>query len=333
MEKTITIIVTYNRQQLLSECINALRNQTHPCDKILVVNNGSTDDTENWLSLQKDVEYISQGNTGSAGGFYTGIKWAYDHGYTWVWCMDDDGYPKEDALEKLLRAHNPNDLCLLNCAVVDKENKHKLVWKTQQFTDLDEVDQEIIFGKGHPFNGTLIHRKIIEAAGFPDKKLFLWGEETEYYYRITRKNKFKVATVTSSIHYHPAAVFSIRKDWDYKASWKMYYYVRNRLAIHRSKFDNKGYALLNYVAFIIAFFAANLIFQKTNKFKKALFIVWPLIDSLKSNYAETPFTITQRLKAQSVHPYFKDIQGGWQYLFSPAKKHREAISNGLSAAS
>ncbi|MFS8083977.1 MAG: glycosyltransferase family 2 protein [Ginsengibacter sp.] len=333
MEKTITIVVTYNRLQLLSECINALRNQTHSCDKILVVNNGSTDDTENWLRQQKDLAFISQGNTGSAGGFYTGIKWAYDNGYTWVWCMDDDGYPKEDALEKLLNAHNPNDLCLLNCAVVEKENKHKLVWKTQRYTNLDEVDCEIIYGKGHPFNGTLIHRKIIEVAGLPEKKLFLWGEETEYYYRITRKNKFKVATITSSIHYHPAAAFSIKKDWDYKASWKMYYYVRNRMAIHQSKFNNRAYAVLNYAAFIVAFFAANIVFQKTDKFKKVLFIFWPIMDVLKNNYIETPLTISQRLQTRSSHTYSKDMKESWNYLFSPLKKERGSLSKGLSAVS
>ena len=45
MEKVIAVVVTYNRQKLLSECITALRNQTRKPDAILVVNNGSTDDT------------------------------------------------------------------------------------------------------------------------------------------------------------------------------------------------------------------------------------------------------------------------------------------------
>ena len=314
MEKTITIVVTYNRLQLLSECINALRNQTHRCDKILVINNGSTDDTENWLRKQRDVEFISQGNTGSAGGFYTGIKWAYDNGYTWVWCMDDDGYPKEDALEKLLKAHNPDDLCLLNCAVVDKVNKRKLVWRTKQYTTLDEIDCELIYGKGHPFNGTLIHRKIIEEAGLPEKKLFLWGEETEYYYRITRKNKFKVATVTSSIHYHPTSFFSIRKDWDFKNSWKMYFYVRNRLAIHKSKFKNRPYAILNYTCFVLAFFIANLLFQKTNKLQKAAFILRPVTDAVKGNYKHTPDSIMKMLTKYNAELSYKNIIKKWGKL-------------------
>ena len=104
MEKVIAVVVTYNRKALLVECINALRAQSRPLDGILIVNNGSTDGTEEWLQQQTDIQFISQKNTGSSGGFSTGISWAYSNGYSWIWCMDDDGYPKQDALEKILEA-------------------------------------------------------------------------------------------------------------------------------------------------------------------------------------------------------------------------------------
>ncbi|HNG63528.1 MAG TPA: glycosyltransferase, partial [Ferruginibacter sp.] len=203
MEKVIAVVVTYNRKALLSECINALRNQTRTLDAILVVNNGSTDDTEEWLLNQKDLYFVTQKNVGSSGGFATGINWAYENNYSWIWCMDDDGYPKEDALEKLLDADD-GCLRLINCAVIDKEDKKSFVWKTQQYRNLDEVDCKIIEGIGHPFNGTLLHRRIIERVGVPKPKYFLWGDETEYYYRIVRQNGIPVRTIADSIHYHPA---------------------------------------------------------------------------------------------------------------------------------
>ena len=46
---------------------------------------------------QADLE-----NTGGAGGFYTGMKWAYEHGADAIWIMDDDTIPQADALQKLL---------------------------------------------------------------------------------------------------------------------------------------------------------------------------------------------------------------------------------------
>ncbi|MBK8495679.1 MAG: hypothetical protein IPL50_12150 [Chitinophagaceae bacterium] len=90
--------------------------------------------------------------------------------------MDDDGYPKEDALENLLAA---DDGCLRlpNCAVIDKEDKRSFVWKTQHYKTLDEVDCKLIEGIGHPFNGTMLHRRIIERVGVPKPKYFLWGDE------------------------------------------------------------------------------------------------------------------------------------------------------------
>lgn len=299
MQKSIAVVVTYNRIQLLTECIEALRNQSLRLDTILVIDNGSSDNTANWLKQQDDLVVISQDNCGSGGGFYKGIQWAYQHGFSWIWCMDDDGYPKNDAFENLSSANVGEDLVLLNCAVVDKENKRSLVWKTMQYTSLENIDCDLIYGKGHPFNGTLIHRRIIERAGLPEAKLFLWGDETEYYYRITRKNKIPVVTVVKSIHYHPSTAFTVRKDWDYASSWKMYFYIRNRLAIHKSKFRNKATAIINYTSFIIAFFGVILIFQRTNKFKKLAFIFWPLSDAIFNNYQSTPESILKRLRKKT----------------------------------
>src|SRR5678816_3625482 len=88
MDKVIAVVVTFNRQPLLQRCIDALRNQTQKLDKILVINNGSTDNTEVWLYKQTDIDFVTQSNVGSAGGFATGMESAYDSGYSWIWLMD-----------------------------------------------------------------------------------------------------------------------------------------------------------------------------------------------------------------------------------------------------
>ena len=296
MEKVIAVVVTYNRQALLSECITALRKQSRPLDAILIVNNGSTDGTEAWLKQQPDLIFINQNNVGSSGGFSAGINWAYQNNYAWIWCMDDDGYSKEDALENLLAADD-GCLRLLNCAVIDKEDKKTFVWKTQHYKSLDEVDCKIIDGIGHPFNGTLLNRSIIERVGLPKAKYFLWGDETEYYYRIVRRNEIPVCTVANSIHYHPSTAFSIKKDWDYASGWKMYFYIRNRFHIHQVKFNSKLVALLHYCCFIIAFTGIVVLFQKTDRLKKLNFIIWPVADAFNNNFEATPPMILNKLKS------------------------------------
>ena len=312
MEKAIAVVVTYNRLALLTECITALRNQTSPLDAILVINNGSTDDTQQWLAQQPDIINIYQNNLGSSGGFSTGIQWAYKNGYAWIWCMDDDGYPKEDALYNLLEADD-GSLRLLNCAVIDKEDKKSFVWKTQKYKNLDEVDCKLIEGIGHPFNGTLLHRRIVERVGVPKPNYFLWGDETEYYYRIVKQNEIPVCTVSDSIHYHPSTAFSVKKDWDYLNGWKMYYYVRNRFYIHQAKFSNKAIALLHYCCFIVAFSGIIMLYQKTDKLKKLSFMIWPVSDAFSKNFAVTPPVILSKLKTNegpsltgSINTYLKN---------------------------
>jgi GT2 family glycosyltransferase len=319
MEKAIAVVVSYNRQALLSECINALRNQTRKPDAILVVNNGSTDNTEAWLEKQKDVFYITQPNLGSGGGFNTGITWAYQKGYSWIWCMDDDGYPKEDALENLLK-HEGNERSLLNCAVINKTDQKSFVWKTGNFATIDDVDVDVIEGVGHPFNGTLLHRAIVERVGVPKSSLFLWGDETEYYYRIVRKNNYPVKTISSSIHYHPPAAFTYKKDWEFASSWKMYFYVRNRFHVHKVKCANKLSAFVHYACFLLAFAGIIMVYQKTDKMKKLSFMVWPAMDAVRNSFAATPTVVLSKLnetkKKESLRfaVYFKNI---WLAIFSP----------------
>jgi GT2 family glycosyltransferase len=331
MEKVIAVIVSYNRQKLLSECITALRNQTRKPDTILVLNNGSTDNTEEWLQLQDDVICLTQKNVGSGGGFKAGIEWAYKNGYSWIWCMDDDGYPKEDALEILLNVDTPQR-SLLNCAVLNKDDKKSFVWNTNNYKTIAEVNEDLIEGIGHPFNGTLIHRAIVEKVGLPTASLFLWGDETEYYYRITRHHNIPVYTVTKSLHYHPATAFSIKQDWDFNNSWKLYYYIRNRFHIHKAKFSNKIIALVNYLCFIGAFIGIVLFFQKTDKAKKMAFIAWPVIDAFKNNFSATPSTIlaklAERKNKQQSFSLLAPVKNMWGLIF---EKNPSTASESIAA--
>ena len=307
MEKAIAIVVSYNRLDLLKECISALKNQSRKLDGILVINNGSTDGTERWLNTIQDVFYITQANSGSGGGFQTGINWAYKNGYSWIWCMDDDGLPKEDAFEQLIK-NVPNHQCLLNSAVINKEDKESFVWKTKNYSKLSEVTTSSIKGIGHPFNGTLIHRSIVANVGFPKANLFLWGDETEYYYRIVKQHKIPVYTITGSVHYHPSATFNLKQDWNFNACWKMYYYVRNRFHVHKAKHPLSVIAWINYISFLAAFFFATLVYQRTNRLKKLSFIAWPAKDAISNNFSATPSIILARFKTWELPGYGHTIQ-------------------------
>ena len=207
MNKVACIVVTYNRVELLKNCISSLHSQTCGGFDIIVVNNGSTDGTKEWLSTQNDIVTINQDNVGGAGGFYTGMKTAIERGYDWVWMMDDDGETEAHQLEELLNGAERLDSKFVNALVCNINNKEQLafglVHNGKGLTNVDETKAyKEIPDSINPFNGTMIHRDVIEKIGFIKKEMFIWGDEMEYTYR-ARSNGYKLFTITNAIHYHP----------------------------------------------------------------------------------------------------------------------------------
>lgn len=298
MKKVIAIVVTHNRHQLLVECINALRAQTQPLDKILVVNNGSSDYTGVWLDKQEDLIHIYQENMGPAGGYHTGLKWAYDNGYTWMWCMDDDGYPQKNALENLL-INRGNELSLVNSLVVDKDNKQTLVYQPKNNQLLVDVNESSIEGMCQLFNGTMFHRDIITKAGFPQSAMCYCGGELEYYYRIVNRHQISSKTIPQSIQYHPSTQYSNKKEWDCGASWKIYFHIRNRFQVFQSKYRLKSVALVAYLFFIGGFLWSIIRHQKKDRIRKMVFVFWPMRDGLSGKWDATPFIIETKMRKQS----------------------------------
>ena len=106
--KYAVVIATYNRRQLLEECIDHVRNQTIAPDSIIVVNNASADDTGNYLiNLAKQNELFDMinlpRNIGGAGGFSKGIERALEKGADCVLIIDDDAMIAGDYMEQILR--------------------------------------------------------------------------------------------------------------------------------------------------------------------------------------------------------------------------------------
>ena len=93
------VVVTYNRLDLLKECLKALEEQTFRIHKIFIINNHSTDQTATYLENLKenpnyDITNLPE-NIGGAGGFSEGIKRAAMDGCDWIWVMDDDTIPHQ----------------------------------------------------------------------------------------------------------------------------------------------------------------------------------------------------------------------------------------------
>jgi rhamnopyranosyl-N-acetylglucosaminyl-diphospho-decaprenol beta-1,3/1,4-galactofuranosyltransferase len=259
-QTVIAVVTTYNRKDLLLECLNALLGQTHPLTAIIVIDNASSDDTRaSLLSAgfldNKIVKYVRlHENTGGAGGFYAGVKLASEIYSGWFWLMDDDAKPHCQALEELVgcKCHKANiygstaldgERLSWPNGIIHSANCGKPVYKRVVFyKDLPAL-AEVAF---LPFLGFFIHSDLVSKIGLPDGNYFLAADDVEYCFRARRLGA-KFYMVSNSIIYHPPALdYAINllwiKIWCLKlAPWKRYYDTRNRLLLSKKHEGVKFY--------------------------------------------------------------------------------------------
>ncbi|SFR14229.1 glycosyltransferase [Desulfoscipio geothermicus] len=108
--KVCAVILTYGeRKYLLEQVIDSLMRQTYPLNKIIIVDNAADKKTGEFLSnlarfnSKISIIYLNE-NTGSAKGYKIGIKEACKIACDYVWLLDDDNMPEDNALEELICA-------------------------------------------------------------------------------------------------------------------------------------------------------------------------------------------------------------------------------------
>lgn len=245
MKKVGIVVVTYNRLALLKEAIDSLRNQIYTNREIVVVNNGSTDGTLEWLNSQKDLIVITQQNLGGAGGFFTGMKYVAEHDYDYCWIMDDDVVCHSDALQELVSAYNkkPNigfvcskvigiNGCPMNTPTVDDRPSSN---GDADFTDL--IAESMIKVKTATFVSVLCSVKTIKEVGLPYKEFFIWGDDTEYTNRISLHHECYM--VCKSVVVHKRAIqgpLSFETETN-PLRQKMYFYMMRNDAFIEFKYN------------------------------------------------------------------------------------------------
>jgi GT2 family glycosyltransferase len=232
------VVVTYNRLALLKECIAALQTQSRPLDHILVINNGSTDGTAEWLAEQSGVQCLTQGNLGGAGGFHTGLKEAYALGFDWIWCMDDDTIPEAGALDGLLEASSlkildkePGFICSL---VVDPDGQITCNPRTLALTGPNNQSQTLALlshscmaVRASTFVSVMFSKRTVETYGFPCPEYVIFGDDTEYTTRVT-KGRFGICTGKSRVlHKTSRKGWNIESETDSQRITGYYYKYRN----------------------------------------------------------------------------------------------------------
>jgi GT2 family glycosyltransferase len=243
------VIVTYNRKQLLCECLDALLAQTLPLSRIVLVDNASTDGTADLLAQKGYLEngifdYIRLPvNSGGAGGFHEGVKRAYEAGFEWLWIMDDDVEPMTNALAKML-SHANISQCIQGCKIFrDGQSEDWERWANiddsgRRYPSQEPQSRDYIIAQTGCFEGMLIHRQIVSKIGFPDKRFFIGGDDVAYGYLASKHTKviyIREACFLKKINKfgYPRLLQRMRDRFLHRRSHRFYFLcVRNEILLY-----------------------------------------------------------------------------------------------------
>lgn len=207
--KVTAVVVTFDRDDLLRRCLEHVNSQSHSLSHVVVVDNAVSNATS---KIVKEFDFIyAKGSPalGGAGGYELGMKLALDLGSNFVWLLDDDGYPDWDCLEIQIQASVKNSLSVSSPLCVDvlnnSQTSNPYILGLKKVTRADRVSSvQIRSGAIQLFNGALLDRFAIEKIGYPNRDLFIRGDELDYYYRIKRAN-LSNALVTRARYFHPSS--------------------------------------------------------------------------------------------------------------------------------
>ena len=304
--KITAVVVTYNRLDLLKECIQSLREQTRPLDEIVVVNNSSTDGTDLWLKTQAGLTVIRQDNLGGSGGQYTGMRVAVEHEADWIWSMDDDAAPYPDALGQLMPYTGPDPrgpIAALSTAVI--ENSGKISYIHRGFFNYKRIARDFgctpaaageytkpVVEIGYAtFVGILVNARAIATIGLPKKEMFIHFDDIEYSLRLKQYGRILLVPSSrilhkenASNHFYFKRVFGkdrVRIRFD--KLWARYYGIRN-LSWGVKEYYGKKWDTPLVLAWYFVRSAGGILLFDDHKLKRIAFLRAAMRDGLSSRF-------------------------------------------------
>ncbi|MDO5662433.1 MAG: glycosyltransferase [Brachybacterium sp.] len=237
-ERIVAVVVTYNREALVTDCLDAIAAQTRRPDAVVVVDNASTDASGRLAAehpLGADVLHLTR-NVGGAGGFAAGTARALiDHRADWVWIMDDDTVPTPTALQALQDAllASPVRLSVLSSRAVWTDGREHPMNRSRPrpFASAEEkADAVTAAGPGArpvrtaSYVSVLLNGQDVRRLGLPVADYFIWSDDFEHTGRLLREGRG--VHVPRSVVEHRTTVFSAAQT---DPGGRFYYEVRNRL--------------------------------------------------------------------------------------------------------
>lgn len=173
--KTVSVIVPcYKYAHYLKECVDSIRSQTYPVHEIIVVNDGSPDNTSE-VAKELGVILVEKENGGLSSARNAGIKVATGD---YIMCLDADDKLVPGAIEEHVRLMK-DDMTIAQCALMEFGERHAVMVPNN--TSLERIMQS-----NTVYCNAMFPRKAwVESGGFDESVTMRWGyEDWEFWLRL-----------------------------------------------------------------------------------------------------------------------------------------------------
>jgi GT2 family glycosyltransferase len=238
--KVAIIIVNWNRERDVLDCLDSLSRIEYPNYQIIVVDNASVDGSV--ASIQKEYSGVmlieSKENVGFVEGNNIGIKAAMAQGADYSLLLNNDTLVAPNFLNDLVAAAEENPKVAVTGPTIFYAGYPNVVWSAggainwrrgvTRMLGLDEEDRGQFGDKPRAVDfvtgcALLVKMRILNEVGLLDPRFFAYYEETEWCVRIRNKG-FTILYVPTSKIWH-----KIGRDERATSPNVHYYMTRNRL--------------------------------------------------------------------------------------------------------
>jgi len=254
LQTICAIVVTYNRLEKLQRTV--LRLLDEHIDSLIIIENGSTDGTREWLRTLRDdrLTILEQAvNGGGAQGFETGMREARSRfDPDWYLVMDDDARPLPGAVAAFRDTLPRTDGAVLAAVyfpdgTICEMNRPWLnpFWHAGVFyhtfmlqggrrafhiPDAAYRCETPLPVDGGSFVGQFIPRAAVDRCGYPEGRMFIYGDDVQYTLRLARVGLANVFEPRVQFEHECATALhgAVMRPF-----WKVYYHHRNLFLVYR----------------------------------------------------------------------------------------------------
>lgn len=255
----VVSVVNWNTPDATIACVRALLRQNYPNFEVVVIDNGSTDNSVSRIrsALLQVAIFRSDCNLGFAAGHRLSVDHANATRANGVWLVNSDAIAEPDALMKLVSAWVANGDHVFGGLPIVRRSGHEIFDFPEKYLDpngqpkafyrdrVRAIDAVVCAGVPQRVSAVvgssmLIPMNVIAANGFMSDAWFMHCEEIDYCYRLRSTGTLCYLVPQSRIHHEHGGSHSGRPN---VANVIAYYRARNEIQL-TSRYASRATAAL-----------------------------------------------------------------------------------------